>query len=87
MKDEFTVKSFREGQRVALKASGYTDRGIQRPLIGIVNTYNEAHPGHCHYQSLIPYLKKGVYLAGGETAEFGTVSICDAMSAPHPGEN
>ncbi len=83
----FTVRSFREGQRVALKASGYTDSDIQRPLIGIVNTYNEAHPGHCHYQSLIPYLRRGVFLAGGVAAEFGTVSICDAMSAPHPGEN
>ncbi len=86
-KDGFKAKSFREGQRVALKASGYTDQDIQRPLIGIVNTYNEAHPGHSHYQGLIPYLKKGINLAGGVSAEFGTVSICDAMSAPHPGEN
>ncbi len=85
--NRFTVKAFREGQRVALKASGYTDGDIERPLIGIVNTYNEAHPGHCHYNSLIPYIRKGINLAGGVAAEFGTVSICDAMSAPHPGEN
>ena len=87
MSNDFRCKSFREGQRVALKASGYTDSDIARPLIGIVNTYNEAHPGHCHYASLIPYIRKGINLAGGVAAEFGTISICDAMSAPHSGEN
>ena len=87
MSNDFRCKSFREGQRVALKASGYTDSDIARPLIGIVNTYNEAHPGHCHYASLLPYIRKGINLAGGVAAEFGTISICDAMSAPHRGEN
>lgn len=85
--DVLTVSPIREGQRTVLKANGYSDEDLKRPLIGIVNTYNEVLPGHNHYHQLTGYLREGVHRAGGAVAEFGTISICDGMSAPHPGEN
>lgn len=86
MEKAFEPRSFREGQRVVLKANGYSDEDLARPLIGIVNTFNETVPGHNHYHGLTGYLREGIHRAGGAAAEFGTISICDGMSAPHAGE-
>lgn len=83
----FSGNPIREGQRTVLKANGYSDEDLKRPLIGIVNTYNEVLPGHNHYHQLTKYLREGIHRAGGAAAEFGTISICDGMSACHVGEN
>jgi len=85
--DIFKPAECRVGQRVILKASGYHDDDLTRPLIGIVNTYNEAHPGHCNYKELVEQIKNGIYRAGGTASEFGTISICDGMGGFHIGEN
>lgn len=87
MRDAEKMEKIRNGQRVVMKANGYSDEDLKRPLIGIVNTYNEVLPGHNHYHQLTQYLREGVHRAGGAVAEFGTISICDGMSAPHTGEN
>ena len=83
----FTPDPCRVGQRVILKANGYCDDDLNRPLIGVVNTYNEAHPGHCGYKDIIEFIKRGIYRAGGVAAEFETISICDGMGGSHIGEN
>ncbi len=83
----FSPKSYRTGQRVVMKACGYNDKDLERPLIGIVNTYNECIPGHCNINEMIRYFREGIYRAGGTVNEFGTISICDGMAAVHDGED
>ena len=82
----FSPNPVREIQRVAFKANGYSETDLKRPIVGIVNTYNESLVGHNHYHTLTDYLRRGVYRAGGVTAEFGTISICDGMSPAHSGD-
>lgn len=55
----------RAPQRSLLKAMGYTDSQIKKPLIGIVNSFNEVIPGHIHLQNIARAVKDGVLAAGG----------------------
>jgi len=63
-------------RRAIYKASGYTDEDLRRPHIGIVNTWNEAAPGHFHLRKVAESVKAGVWQAGGTPFEFGTISTC-----------
>lgn len=51
-------------------ALGYTDEELQRPLIGVVNSYNEIVPGHMNLDKIADAVKKGIYLAGGVPLKF-----------------
>ena len=63
-------------RRAIYKANGYTDEDLLRPHIGVVNTYNEAAPGHSHMRQIAEAVKSGVWQAGGTPFEFGTISTC-----------
>jgi dihydroxy-acid dehydratase len=65
-------------RRAIYKANGYTDEDLLRPHIGVVNTYNEAAPGHSHMRQIADAVKAGVWQAGGTPFEFGTISTCGA---------
>ncbi len=71
--------------RALFKAIGYSNAELERPLIGIVNSFNEIIPGHVHLQKLAEAVKAGVYMAGGTPMEFNTIGICDGIAMNHEG--
>lgn len=75
----------RAGMRAHLKAIGILDEELQRPFIGIVNSWNEMHPGHLHLRELSEQVKKGVCLGGGVPFEFNTIALCDGLTQGHSG--
>lgn len=75
----------RAPQRSLLKAMGYTDSQIKKPLIGIVNSFNEVIPGHIHLQNIARAVKDGVLAAGGTPMEFNTIGVCDGIAMGHEG--
>ncbi len=72
-------------QRSLLKALGLTDEEIKRPLIGIVNSYNEIVPGHKHLKDIVEAVKKGVIMEGGTPLEFPAIAVCDGIAMNHEG--
>lgn len=72
-------------KRALLKAMGYTDEQLQRPLVGIVNSFNEVVPGHIHLQTIARAVKDGVLAAGGTPMEFNTIGVCDGLAMGHEG--
>ncbi|MBT8340928.1 MAG: dihydroxy-acid dehydratase, partial [Desulfatitalea sp.] len=75
----------RAPHRALMKACGYTDAEIQRPLIGIANSVNTVIPGHVHLNSLSDAVKAGIYMAGGTPVEFGVIGVCDGIAMNHEG--
>lgn len=67
----------RAPHRSLFKAMGYTDEEISKPLVGIVNSFNEIIPGHIHLNRVVEAVKKGVIAAGGTPIEFPTIGVCD----------
>jgi dihydroxy-acid dehydratase len=68
-----------------MKAVGFTDQEIQRPLVGIANSANELIPGHMHLDTIVKAVKAGVTLAGGTPMEFSTIGVCDGIAMNHKG--
>ncbi|MEG1662024.1 MAG: dihydroxy-acid dehydratase, partial [Clostridiales bacterium] len=75
----------RAPHRSLLKASGYTDEQIFRPLIGIVNSFNEIAPGHVHLNTIARGVKDSVLQHGGTPMEFHTIGVCDGLAMGHDG--
>lgn len=63
-----------------LKAVGFTDADLRRPIIGIANTWTEIGPCNYHFRDLAEHVKQGVRAAGGTPMEFNTVSISDGIT-------
>lgn len=72
-------------KRALLKAMGYTDFQLERPLIGIVNSFNEIVPGHINLQQISRAVKDGVLANGGTPMEFNTIGVCDGIAMGHDG--
>jgi dihydroxy-acid dehydratase len=66
--------------RAMLKAVGFTDADLKKPIIGIANTWIEIGPCNYHLRTLAEYVKEGVRKAGGTPMEFNTVSISDGIT-------
>lgn len=75
----------RAPHRSLFKAMGYTDEELSRPLIGVVNPYNEIIPGHIHLNTICQAVKDGIRMAGGTPVEFGTIGVCDGIAMGHQG--
>ena len=75
----------RAPHRSLLKAMGYTDQEISRPIIGIANSANEIIPGHRHLKEIASAVKAGVRVAGGTPMEFSTIGVCDGLAMGHEG--
>ncbi|MCL5072180.1 MAG: dihydroxy-acid dehydratase, partial [Actinobacteria bacterium] len=71
--------------RAIFKSLGFTNEEIRRPMIGIVNSFNELIPGHMHLNSIVDAVKTGVSIAGGTPQEFATIGVCDGVAMNHPG--
>ena len=75
----------RAPHRSLLYALGYTPEELDRPLVGIANSYNEIVPGHRHLDRIAEAAKAGVRMAGGTPIEFQTIAICDGIGMGHGG--
>ena len=71
--------------RSLLYALGLTKAEINRPFIGIVNSYNEIVPGHINLDKISKAVKSSVKQAGGTPFEFNTIAICDGLAMNHEG--
>ena len=63
-----------------LKAAGFTDADLRKPLIGVANTWIEIGPCNLHLRTLAEHVKGGIRAAGGTPMEFNTVSISDGIT-------
>ena len=70
----------RAGARAMLKAVGYDDEALAKPLIGVANTWTEIGPCNFHLRKLAVDVKRGIREAGGTPFEFNTVSISDGIT-------
>ena len=75
----------RTAHRSLFHAMGYTDEEIAKPLIGVVNAFNEIIPGHIHLREIAQAVKMGVAEAGGTPIEFPSIGICDGIAMGHEG--
>ena len=62
-----------------IRAMGYTDYDMARPIIGVCNPWSELNPGHWHFRSLGDAVKRGIWAAGGFPLEFPTISMCEVF--------
>jgi len=67
-------------RRALLRGCGYSYQDLEKPLIAIVNSWNEINPGHIHLRKLSEFVKNGVRDAGGTPMEFNTIAICDGIA-------
>jgi dihydroxy-acid dehydratase len=75
-----TTGPARAGARAMLKAVGFTDSDLRKPLIGVANTWIEIGPCNYHLRDLAAHVKEGIRAAGGTPMEFNTVSISDGIT-------
>ena len=75
----------RAPHRALLKALGLTDKDIDKPFIGIANSYTNLVPGHTHLRSIAEAVKEGILTAGATPFEFNTIAICDGIAMGHQG--
>jgi dihydroxy-acid dehydratase len=66
--------------RAMMKAVGYTDEDLRRPLVGVAHEWIEIMPCNAHMRELAQHVKRGIREAGGTPVEFNTISICDGIS-------
>lgn len=78
--DRLTQGADRAPARAMLKAVGFTDEELRRPLIGVANTWIEIGPCNFHLRRLAAKVKEGIRAAGGTPMEFNTVSISDGIT-------
>lgn len=71
--------------RSLFKALGFIDEEMDRPLIGIANSYSEIVPGHMNLDKIAQAVKDGIRLAGGVPVEFSTIAVCDGIAMNHKG--
>src|SRR5260221_1104024 len=69
-------------RKAFIKAMGYTDDALDRPIVGITNTASDYNPCHGNVPDLIEAVKRGVMLAGGLPMVFPTISIAESFAHP-----
>ena len=75
----------RAPNRSLFYALGYTKEELERPLIGVVCSYNEIVPGHMNLDKIAEAVKAGVRAAGGTPIEFPAIAVCDGIAMGHIG--
>jgi len=79
--------STKAAHRALFYAMGFTREDLEKPLIGIVNAFNEIIPGHGHLKDLAQAAKLGVSAAGGTPIEVPAIGVCDGIAMGHKGMN
>lgn len=72
-------------QRSLFNALGFTQEEMQKPLVGIVSSYNEIVPGHMNIDKIVEAVKLGVAMAGGTPVVFPAIAVCDGIAMGHQG--
>ncbi|MBQ9869482.1 MAG: dihydroxy-acid dehydratase [Ruminococcus sp.] len=72
-------------QRSLFNALGFTKQEMERPLVGIVSSYNEIVPGHMNIDKITEAVKLGVAMAGGTPVVFPAIAVCDGIAMGHQG--
>ncbi|MDA4137068.1 MAG: dihydroxy-acid dehydratase [Thaumarchaeota archaeon] len=85
VQNRLTAGIERAPQRAMLRAIGLTDDDLERPIIGIANTWVEAQPCNFNLREVANKVKQGVRDAGGTPLEFNTIAVNDAMAMGHEG--
>jgi dihydroxy-acid dehydratase len=75
----------RAPNRSLFNALGYTQEELDRPLVGIVSSYNEIVPGHMNIDKIVDAVKAGVSMAGGTPIMFPAIAVCDGIAMGHIG--
>ena len=83
--DSIKVGVERTPNKSLLYALGFTDAEINRPLIGVVSSYNEIVPGHMNLDKITEAVKAGVRAAGGTPIVFPAIAVCDGIAMGHIG--
>ena len=71
--------------RSLFRALGMTEEEMERPLVGIVSSYNEIVPGHMNLDKIVNAVKQGVAMAGGTPVVFPAIAVCDGIAMGHIG--
>ncbi len=86
MKSDAVKKGIeRTPHRSLLYALGTTKEEMDRPFVGVINSFNEIIPGHTHLRQLAEAAKAGVYMGGGTPFEVNTIGVCDGIAMGHVG--
>jgi dihydroxy-acid dehydratase len=75
----------RATHRSLFYAMGWSPEDLKKPLVAVVNSFNELVPGHVHLQPLCQAIKLGIAEAGGTPFEFPSIAICDGLATGHAG--
>jgi dihydroxy-acid dehydratase len=75
----------RAPHRSLLRACGVTDLEMEKPFIGVANSFTDIVPGHIHLKKVAESVKLGISQAGGVPFEFNTMAICDGLAMNHEG--
>lgn len=75
----------RAPHRSLLHAVGWASAEIDKPLIGVINSFSEIVPGHIHLRDIAQAVKAGVRSGGGVPFEVNTIAVCDGIAMNHPG--
>ena len=71
--------------RALYKAMGYSDYDLERPLVGIANSWNRVVPGHENLRRVAAFVRQGIVQGGGTPVEFGVMAACDGIAQGHDG--
>ena len=71
--------------RSLFNALGYTKEELERPLVGVVSSYNEIVPGHMNLDKITEAVKLGVSMAGGTPIMVPAIAVCDGIAMGHIG--
>ncbi|AEO58425.1 hypothetical protein MYCTH_2305741 [Thermothelomyces thermophilus ATCC 42464] len=69
-------------RKLFIKAMGYSEDALCRPIVGVINTYSSFNPCHANIPQLIDAVKRGVQLNGGLAIDFPTISLHESFAAP-----
>jgi dihydroxy-acid dehydratase len=72
-------------RRSLLKACGFTDEELDRPLVAVVNSWTNIVPGHVHLDKVANAVEAGIRMAGGTPFQFHTIAVCDGIAMGHEG--
>ncbi|MCI9388837.1 MAG: dihydroxy-acid dehydratase [Lachnospiraceae bacterium] len=86
MKSDAVKKGIQQApHRSLFNALGMTKEELERPLVGIVSSYNEIVPGHMNLDKIVSAVKQGVAMAGGTPIVFPAIAVCDGIAMGHIG--
>lgn len=83
--DSLKIGTQNAPHRALYHALGLTEEEIERPLVGIVSSYNEIVPGHMNIDKIVDAVKLGVAMAGGTPIVFPAIAVCDGIAMGHTG--